>query len=86
VSALFSIFPTWTKKQNRINYEKSASLFGMNLNYSLSCQSLCLPQVTSDGCGFPVAACRAPLVAHMISSSAAAPAFNVNSFALAFAH
>lgn len=56
------------------------------LNYSLPCQGLRLPLVASDSCGFSVATCRAPLVTDMIRSSAAASAFYVNNFALAFAH
>jgi hypothetical protein len=56
------------------------------LRYSLSCQRLRLPLVASDGCGFSVAACGAPLVAHVVRSSAAASALYVDRFALVLAH
>ncbi len=56
------------------------------LDDSYALKSLSLPSIMSNFCGFAVAASCTTLMAHVVCSSSAAPAFNVDSFALALAH
>ena len=53
---------------------------------SLSLQSLGLPLVMSNGCGFAETASRTTFVSNVVCTSAAAPAHDVHGFALALAH
>ena len=58
----------------------------MILDDSDSLKSLAHPTVVSHGSLFSVTACSTMLISHVVSSSSAAPTFNVNNFALALAH
>ena len=56
------------------------------LDDSDSLKSLAHPSVVPHFCGFSEAACCASFVAYVVCASSAAPAFNVDGFALALAH